>query len=246
MTGLRSIATFILMICALAEGTGAQVMYQGKPLDYWVDQVQAGQWYGGVYQAFEELGCSAAPAVPRLMEMLKDPKLAGNAGSALGYIGDAAALPVFIAGLASADRYKRLASCGVIGSIVAAERGAVWFGHKRTRCSDPSVKLTQTIGPTMPPLINLLADDDNNVANCAHSVLVGMGSFSVASLAGVARDSARTTGIRAGAARALGMIGPAAIDALPVLRKLVATPTEDALIRGEANAAVLKIEGRSP
>jgi len=43
----------------------AQVVYDGRPLDYWVDQIEAGKYFGGAYKAFEQLACSAAPAVPR-------------------------------------------------------------------------------------------------------------------------------------------------------------------------------------
>lgn len=246
MKRMRGVVLASAVLGFLPVALRAQVVHEGKPLDYWVDQIAAGNYFGGVYQAFEDLGCGAAPAVPRLLELLKDPKVADNAASVLGMIGDASVLPVFTERLASADRYDRLRACSVIGSISAAERGGFDHGRKRLRCSAPAVKLTQTIGPTVSPLIRILADDEHLVSECAHAVLAGMGSFPVVSLVGAARDAQRSTELRAAAVRTLGMIGPAAIDALPALRKLVSTPDEDALIRGEANAAVLKIERRAP
>ncbi len=228
-------------IALLPTGLEAQVVYDGKPLDYWVEQIEAGNYYGGAYKAFEQLACSAAPAVPRLLDLIKNPKHQTEAAAALGAIGHASALPPLTQRLANSDRYDRLYACAAIGGIVAAETG-----KGRTRCSGSAVKLSETVGPTIQPLIKLLPDNDSNVAGCAHRALAGMGAASVPNLVAAVKDSTESTQVRAAAARVLGMIGPAAIDALPTLKALVSRSTEDALIRGEANAAVLKIERREP
>jgi len=226
----------------------AQVVYKGKPIEYWVDQVAAGNWIASdAWRAFKELHCSAAPAVPRLVELLKTGKsgVQQDAAHALGAIGVVSALPALTERLTSPDRSHRLYACGAIEDIVAAESGAMTtLGDRPPRCTDPSVKPTQTLAPTMQPLINLLRDDDENAASCAHRALAKMGAAPVASLVSAAQDLRRPLAVRASAARVLGIIGPAAIDALPALKALVSKPGEDALIRGEANAAILKIERR--
>ena len=90
------------------------------------------------------------------------------------------------------------------------------------------------------PLVGLL--DDSALANHAESALNNMSALAVSELMTLAENKSRTVFARANAIRCLGTIGPAAVDSLPLLRKLLAEKTEDALVRGESNAAIKRIE----
>ena len=243
----KAVVILTLLLGAIGgRGQQEQVIYKDKPLGYWVDQIAAGDY--GAREAFEKLHCKAAPAVPRLVELLNagTSKQREYAAHVLGKIGVASALPPLVQRLASPDRYDRHNACGAILDITFAETSVDFRGlGPAQRCTDPTTKPSQTLSPCIEPLINLLADNDDNIVSCASVALARMGPMPVKKLVASAQDVKVPVPIRAGAARVLGKIGPAAIDALPALKALVSVQAEDALIRGEAHAAILKIERRS-
>jgi hypothetical protein len=102
--------------------------------------------------------------------------------------------------------------------------------------------------PLAQPLVSLLGDADaadkgEVVASSAKEALYEMGAVGIPEITLAAKDKTRPLMLRARAIQTLGRIGPAAVDSLPSLRQLFSDKTEDALIRGESNAAIKKIEG---
>lgn len=120
---------------------------------------------------------------------------------------------------------------------------------RERRLAEPSKRRDLAVlQPAVLALIPLLGDADPKdkgevVASRAEQALTE--AVAVPELTAAARDKSKPIMVRARAIKCLAKIGPAAIDSLAALRSLLADKAEDALVRGESNAAIKKIE-RTP
>lgn len=170
---------------------------------------------GGNFQIFEKIGTAAVPMLPSFVELLKH-----------------------------ADYEVRIVTALAVREVAKAVVRAQRRGTPTDRAGLNALK------PVAQALVPLLADADPKdtqelVASRAQWALQEMGNVGVEELTAAARDKTKSVMVRARAIQSLGDIGPAATDSLAVLRALFGDKTEDALVRGESNAAIKKIE-RTP
>jgi HEAT repeat protein len=182
-------------------------------------------------QQLERMGEEGKPAVPALVEILKDPdqevRTASFAAWALGAIGPAAkdATPALIKALEASYRqpekkwkpwYIHGFAAWALGRIGPDAKEAVpalakAAAGKENYCWGSAVWALSRMGPAAAPaqdvLIKLLGDDD------AAEALANIGAPAVPAL------QKALAGGSAGAARALGLMGPAAKAAVPDLAK---------------------------
>jgi len=146
-------------------------------------------------QALGFLGDDAKSAVPRLIGLLSDPDLRGEAASALGGIGARDAIPALIAGLKDPDPDFRARAAETLGRI-GWERQAAQYS-------------TRTVARgAVAPLAAALKDPDPGVRAAAARALRDIGSeASVAIPELVAALSDPVAGVRLAALRAFGRVG---------------------------------------
>ena len=206
----------------------------------------------GAVDALGVMGPGAKGAVPALVILLSDQDypLSRHSASALGLIGPAA-VPA-LTQVAKSGNGRTIDTALTAFSVLKAEPGIV---HKLVQLmadtnESPSVrsfsakalgKMQEKAQEAMPELAHALDDDHNEVRIAAGWALVQMGPAAIPTL----KDSLASTSPRerSGAANALGCMGPAADDAVPLL--LQSTRDENPVVRVEAISAVEKIQTTS-
>lgn len=193
--------------------------YEGKPLKVWVEVIRTGS-DSDARTACKVVGLLGVDALPALREMMKDrsASVRDRAAFAVGEIGDDAriALPDVIALLRDPDAKVRESAARALGEFTVLDQTAVG------------------------PLVALFSDDirESFAAAEASAAVAKVGKAAVGPLTASLRDSSRD--VRNRAAKALGLIGSDAKEAIPQLIRLLKTD-RDTEVRREAAMALGRI-----
>jgi HEAT repeat protein len=210
------VAFLIAGVCLGAEPNTASTskdkepVCRGKTLGQWMnllnDKDEEIRWEA--VAALGEMGHEAKPAVPALIELLKNQDRRKVAAWALGKIGPAAKTAVPTLTTLLKDKRIRSEAATALGEIGPSARSAVPALIELFGDADQNVRATalasvrQMIPPPkimVPALIKLLGDEESRFLN----------------------DNEYESGIRAEAISALREIGPEAKEAVPVLVRLL-------------------------
>jgi HEAT repeat protein len=220
---MRTIALIALSI-GLA-GCGRDTAYRGKPLSQWQKGLDSGdaKLRRESADAIGKIGTSASPAIPNLIEALKDPDAGVRAktAAALWSMGPAAspALQPLQDALGDANAEVRLNAAGALGEI----------GPKAMEAA--------------PALARTLRQDANaNVRGCSARALAKIHSAdkSLSALMQALQD--RDNNVRIKAAYALAEFGPSAKTSIPALDQ--AMKNADGNLRGAIAYALRTIQGK--
>lgn len=156
----------------------------------------------------------------------------------------------YIQDLKHGTRDVKISAAQALGGIGPAAKDAIPALIETLKDEDECVSgeagiALGKIGATaVPALIKMLKDGDDQVRHSAAWVLGSkIGSPAVPALIKTLGD--KKWGVRASAVEALGQIGPAAKDALPVLIKILRNGDEVECVRGEAAIAIGEIHNTS-
>jgi HEAT repeat protein len=209
------------------------------------------------------LGSSASGAIPRLLQILKDPSdhpnLRGSVADDLARIGhcEQQAVPVLLDCSESTSWRLRTGAARALGKLGGKRQEVVSALLKTLDDPNDSVRgnaaealgcLGQRPEQCVPALVRLLRslrayDGDNDPRG---SILAALGRFgrysaqAVPSLIELAENKSIKTGLKRRAIIALGEIGPAAIESVPNLRAMAADP----LFGEEATNALARITAK--
>jgi len=184
--------------------------------------------------ALANLAFYGAPAVPALLDGLRDPDPQVRVGAArgLGQIGPAArdAVGVLVAALNDSDPRVRFDVAMAIGRIGPTARDAIPGLGRALRDPAPEVRVGAAMGlggmgsaaeEMVPGLVQALRDGNAALRITAADALGSIGAGArpaVPALVAALRDN--LVAVRMSAASALGSIGPPAREAVPALRAL--------------------------
>jgi peptidoglycan/xylan/chitin deacetylase (PgdA/CDA1 family) len=186
-------------------------------LPFSIDLPSADTRIGRAITGFVILGATAAPAIPRLTEvMLHAPTQNATAAvEALRLAGGTNAVPIFIRGLTNLAGWPQVWTAQALGS------------------------LTNYSAPAVPALLANLASSDATVRSSCASALGKIASQSelvVPALTKLLADPDRN--VRRSAASALGEFKGSALPAVPALRVAASDP----IIRSSATVALLQVQ----
>jgi len=193
---LVGLAVFMPDKDGAADESKSEPVYQGKTLKEWIKALQEGDLSARLQalRALGEMGPKASPAVPILIRTLEDKNLSvgSMAQITLVRIGKPA-MPALLEVFKdqSRDGLVRTRAVHIIGSIGADATEAI------------------------PDLIKALGED--SIASSASTALGDMGKAALPSILEALKSEDKET--QAGAARALGQMGPEAEEAIPILRR---------------------------
>ena len=205
-------------------------------------------------EAIGDLGSSARTAVPALCDALKDTEahVRWAAADALGRIGPAASAAVPALANALRDEQIRVVAADALGAIGTASRGAVPVLVDAVKGGDEEFQWTSAIALSridaeaarvgMPLFIKRLQSDDLRARWDAMMFIAPMGGNAKEAAPAVLAMVKRGNGIAAGTLAAIA--GPDAVEALPVLLRVLAddwdTSLEIAMIGKAAIPPLLK------
>lgn len=256
MKSSRALATLTLCACVALAGCGKEG--SGQRVEGLVGQLRSGTKEEKIAaaNALAELGEQAAPAVPQLIETMKqgqsmfDP-VEMAASKALTRIGRPAALALVQEVKSGPSRMSISATLGDLAPLVVPEL------EELSRSTDERLreKAVEVLGEggkdAALVLGEALSDVEESVKRAAASSLMKMGPDAAGALPHlVAAVERRDADIIGQVVAALGTIGPAAKDALPALRSLSRGENMpkgkelSAGLLGEIEKSIKKIEGQ--
>ncbi|MFQ5504834.1 MAG: HEAT repeat domain-containing protein [Planctomycetota bacterium] len=207
-------------------------------------------------EALGLMGGAAAPAVPRLAELLaaenaRIRKASAHALIGIGKAGSAAfpALRKALRDPSEAVRAEAVTAIGLLGPVAREvlpelvgllANGTQLVSHRAVACLR---QLGATAAPAVASLIELLPHDDQGVRVRAILALAGIGQAAVPALLEALGDVQRPGRVRRGAAQAFGEIGSAENGVLEALIK--AARSEDVILRMQVAQALSRLGARA-
>jgi HEAT repeat protein len=254
-------ALLIGLLCCQTSGAAPppEPKYEGKPIAYWVERLQKAETNLEQTQAAEAIrafGVDAGPAVPALVEMLKDrsPWFREMIRATLCAIGPGAkaAVPALIRALEEKSARDPSAVITVLGSIGPAAKDATPL--LIAALEDPSLRREAVealcgIGPAAKDAIPAIKRAIRSAKTSESFTPVVAPVFLLNELHKLGPDvvpllveelDEEGRGYQIRSAEALGKIGPPARSAVPHLMKLLEHGNPD--LRLEAACALWKIE----
>ncbi len=220
------------------------VLLDPQPADHWRKQLASQDWmdrWEAVY-ALGRLGAAAEPAIPQIVELLKDREARVQAGAAytLARLGDPA-YDTLLKLLRTGDRRQRQWAVYALGrtgreDAVAPVRNALSDSREEIReiAADSLRTMAAEDPATLRALIDALKDPSPAVkSNAASALGHAKDAAAIAGLTALLGDEVKN--VRAAACEALGRIGPPAVSAVPLLMERL---SDDPYVQGFAILAL--------